>query len=190
MTSEIKIEGINELIDSFDELLEHVHPRVILNVIGDAMLEWVDDNFKKEGAEERWPPLSLNTIVGRRRNSSKPLQDTGNLKRSFKKEVYSRSVDVGTRNKLAEWHHEGVPASKFAGKLVPKSKKALAFNVFSPFGIPQAGTIGGNPKVIVAAVNNHPGIPRRPLLPSQKLAETIASRTARAMLDRVIEEEF
>ena len=177
MSSRIEIDGIDKLVDGFDKLLKAVGPSVVLNVIGDRLLYWTDENFQKEGAEESWPKLSPNTIASRRKASSKPLQDTGNLKRSFKKEVFSSSVDVGTRNWLARIHHEGVPASKFAGKLIPRNKKALAF-----------ATAGG--PVVVRAVKNHPGIPRRPLLPTQRLAEKLASKTAQAMLDKVIAQEF
>ena len=56
-----------------------------LNLIGVALLYWVDQNFRKEGIEIKWRPLSPNTIAARRKNGrgAKILQDTGRLKMSF-----------------------------------------------------------------------------------------------------------
>ena len=137
----------------------------ILSAIGDRHLSWIDENFRKAGAERKWPPLSPNTVAGRRGGSSQPLRNTGRLAASFVKKVSGDRVDVGTEDKRALWHHEGTDPFTIR----PKNKKVLRFPV-----------VGG---VAFARLVEHPGLPERPLLPSDALGEQLAVETVEAAID-------
>ena len=139
--------------------------RTLLSAIGDRHLGWIDENFRKGGAEKKWRPLSPNTIAARRQGSSAILQDTGRLKQSFVKKVESDRVDVGTEEKKAKWHHEGTKPFTIR----PRAAKVLRFM-----------TTGGF--VFTRAVD-HPGLAARPLLPSDTLGERLAFETAEAAVD-------
>ncbi len=137
----------------------------VLSAIGDRHLSWIDENFRKAGAERKWPPLSPNTVAGRRGGSSQPLRDTGRLAASFVKKVSGDRVDVGTEDKRALWHHEGTAPFTIR----PKNKKVLRFTV-----------VGG---VAFARFVEHPGLPERPLLPTDALGERLAVETVEAAID-------
>ena len=137
----------------------------LLSAIGDRHLAWIDENFRKGGAEKKWRPLSANTIAARRQGSSAILQDTGRLKQSFVKKLGSDRVDVGTEEKKAKWHHEGTKPFDIR----PRSAKVLRFV-----------TAGG---IVFTRAVRHPGLPARPLLPSDTLGERLALETAEAAVD-------
>ena len=138
----------------------------LLSAIGDRHLGWIDQNFRQGGAEKKWKPLSPNTIASRRGGSSAILQDTGRLKQSFVKKVGSDRVDVGTEEKKALWHQDGTKPFTIR----PKSGKVLRFV-----------TAGG---VVFTRAVRHPGLPARPLLPSDRLGERLALETAQAAVDK------
>ena len=139
--------------------------RSLLSAIGDRHLGWIDENFRKGGAEKKWKPLSPNTIASRRKGSSAILQDTGRLKQSFVKVLGSDRVDVGTEDKKALWHHKGTPPFTIR----PRAGKVLRFM-----------TTGG---FVFTNVVDHPGLAARPLLPSDTLGEKLALDTAEAAVD-------
>lgn len=135
----------------------------LYKLVGQRMLKWVNDNFKAEGLEEKWPPLSPKTIARRRAGSiklsqgarksgrkmivgsainlsgAKPLQDTGRLKQSFFADSFHDRLIAGTQSNYAAFHHFGTKR----------------------------------------------GIPKRPLLPSDALMQTIGEHTILAELVRL-----
>jgi phage gpG-like protein len=165
---------------------------VVLGVIGKRVLKWVNQNFKDAGTENRWAPLSPNTIANRRAgkitqsqgavrfrgrdvvgsaiglSGGRPLMDTGGLMQSFVDEVSGESVAVGTVNKIAKIHQEGT------GPYIirPKNAKRLVFL-----------TAGG---VRFKKAVRHPGIPARPMLPSKNVAQRLSSDT----LNRYVNESI
>ena len=146
-----------------------------LNLIGVALLYWVDQNFKKEGIEIKWRPLSPNTIAARRKNGrgAKILQDTGRLKMSFidKYSVYGDQwVQVGSNDPRAEWHHKGTRPYTIR----PVRAKMLRFMTTNGWAF--------------AKEIHHPGLPSRPLLPSERAASDIAMKTMNAFVQTVIDE--
>ena len=147
--------------------LQDIKPSQLLNAVGDRHLKWVNDNFKGEGIETKWKKLSANTVAGRRKKSNKILQDTGRLKQSFVKKLRSSSVEVGTQDKRAKWHHEGT--DKFD---IPVGKKGLLRFV-------TADGIAFTQKTI-----KHPGLPKRPLLPTVPTGEKLARSVMNAALER------
>lgn len=140
----------------------------MLSAVGLRILRWVDDNFKREGIEIKWKPLSPNTVAGRRKGSSKILQDTGRLKNSFSFELQpgGGSVRVGTNLEYAKYHHYGTRPYTIR----PVRARVLAF------------AIGGG--MAFARQVNHPGLPSRPLIPSVKTAARLAKETIEAAINK------
>lgn len=141
--------------------------RGALKAIGLRKLKWVDDNFRADGAlAGGWAPLSPNTVAGRRRSSSKPLQDTGRMKQSYVSEVSGNQVSVGTNIQYAEFHQEGTAPYV----IVPKRGRVLRF-------ITTAGPTY-RPRV------QHPGLPARPMLPNRQQATELAVGVLRAIVNK------
>jgi len=140
----------------------------LLNVVGDRLLFWMDENFQKRGTEVPWAPLRPNTVAGRRSGSSAPLQDTGKLRQSANKKVMKTQVKVGYSSRLASFHHFGS-----AGRVIrPVRARALRF-------ITTAGPV-------VRQSVRWPGIPKRRLLPSDALAGKLAEAEIEAVLKKVV----
>ena len=145
--------------------------KIILRGIGQRHLAWINENFRKGGAERKWAPLSANTIAGRRLGGSggtQPLRDTGRLAQSFTSNVTVSQVDVGTVDKKAQWHQEGTDPFTIR----PRGARALRF--MTTQGITFAHEV------------NHPGLPARPLIPSRVLGEKLAARVVDAYVEREV----
>lgn len=131
-----------------------------LKLVGMRGLNWVNENFRKGGTEHAWRPLSPNTIASRRGGGAggvQILRDTGRMAQSFSvSEGSEPSVAVGTEDKKAKWHHEGTRPYTIRSR----SDKPLSFM-----------TAGGRR---FAMSVDHPGLPKRQLVPSERLAEKIA----------------
>ena len=152
------------------KMKQSFNPRVLMQVIGMRQLSWINANFETDGkGVGGWEPLSPNTIAARRHGGSKPLQDTGALKRSFHiLELSEGKVVVGSLIRYAAAHNEGVPASRI-NPILPKRKKALSF-------------VTANGRVIVKGVYHHPGIPKRRILPTQIEAKNLAVQVLDALI--------
>lgn len=144
--------------------------RTFLTLVGQSLLNWIDRNFRREGLEQRWPPLSMNTIASRRKGSSKPLQDTGRLRQSFTSKVTGNRVEAGTQNQIAEFHHKGT--SPYI--IRPNKASVLAFRTAE--GMRFAKRV------------RHPGLPARPLVPSDAVTEQIGIRMINSELKRLANE--
>ena len=144
--------------------------RKFLTLIGQDTLRWVDKNFKQEGTEKKWKPMSKNTRAARRGGGggARLLRDSGRLAQSFvsKVNLAATHVDVGSADKKAKWHHKGTRAYVIS----PKNKKVLKFKVAAGFNFGSGAFKGG---FAFAKRINHPGLAARPLLPSDKLGERI-----------------
>lgn len=163
-TQGIKID-ISKAVAKLNKAGISLDPKRLLGLVGQRQLKWVNDNFKAEGLEIKWKPLSPNTVAGRRKGSSAVLQDTGRLRQSFvAKPTGTDRIVVGSSLALANIHHRGSKPYTIR----PVSKKALMF--MTPSG------------PAFAQVVRHPGIPRRPLIPSVALIRKLAVQT----LDGVI----
>ena len=163
---------------------------------GIEAMKWIDRNFKQEGGlleDGPWQELSPNTIAGRRKNSSRILQNTGaGLRPSFNFQHTSTEVRIGSPSKLALWHNEGTGLEgprNHSYFIYPRFKKALAF------AVAQGGTkitrkvakasakfgtghlrVGQN-GIVVAAVT-HPGVVKRRMLPNEnELLPTLLKTT-------------
>lgn len=168
--------------------------KTVLQLVGQRLLRWVHLNFKEGGAEEKWPALSPNTIASRRAgritkaqgatkyrgrtvvgsaiglSGAQPLRDTGRLEQSFTSKVMSETtVEVGTQSQIAEYHQNGV--GPFV--ITPRRAKLLFFM-----------TAGGP---AFAKRVNHPGIPKRPMLPSDNLTMRLGTEILQALADKAVQ---
>ena len=141
---------------------------------GIRTLNWVTRNFAAEGAltGAPWAKLSPNTIAGRRKGSSRVLQDTGGLKNSFTLNATSTEVSVGTEKQIALYHEKGTKPYE----ILPK--KPGGFLAFAHAGgtplrkgtyLPSAERTfaKGTPFVFSKGVH-HPGLPVRRTLPKRE----------------------
>lgn len=145
---------------------------VLLKAIGMRLVGWTMQNFKAEGIEKKWKPLSPNTIAQRRKGSARPLQDTGRLRASWttaagNPKVLGDTVFVTSNVTYAKYHEFGTGPYT----IKPKKGKRLAFM-----------TAGGMrfPKEV-----NHPGIPQRKMAPSEAMARKLAIQTINAAVNKV-----
>ncbi len=87
-----------------------IEPSIILDVIGQNTLRWIDDNFTSAGGNVGgWKPNAESTI--KRKGSSAPLVDTGRLRQSFTAEIFGDTLVVGTNVEYAPPHEYGMSAS-------------------------------------------------------------------------------
>jgi len=138
----------------------------LLSAVGDRFLAWIDDNFRRKGAEIPWAPLRPNTIVKRRKGSAEPLQDTGRMRQSVSRKVIGSAVQIGYASRIAEFHHFGT--SRYI--IRPVRARMLKFPTTS--GIRYARFV------------RHPGLPARRLLPLEPTAERIAAEEVNAIFER------
>jgi phage gpG-like protein len=169
----IKVD-ILELAAKVGRIEHNLSPRQYSQLVGLRLLRWVDQNFRAEGSEEKWAPLRPSTIAGRRGQGvgARALQDTGRLKQSFAMELPADDkVVVGTSVEYAKWHHEGTRAYK----IIPKRARVLKFNA-----------VGGT---IYSKKVNHPGLPSRKLIPSERLAREISVDAIERAMRELIKKE-
>lgn len=131
-------------------------PKPLLKAWGVATLGWINETFK-EGGRPKWVPLRPSTLAARRApdgpgtGSGLPLQDNGDLRRSFDPkqaiaELTTTRIALESNNRTAVWHQYGTAGhGKPGGKSYPiraKYAKALAI----PGGpYTQAGLVRSTP---------------------------------------------
>ena len=134
--------------------------------------QWIDRNFQQQGGlVGGWKPLSPNTIAGRRKGSSVILQDTGLLRASFTPQWDDKAAVVGSADERSLWHEKGTRPYTIA----PRRRIFLAFPHVGgrPLGkatfFPSAERTfaKGTPFMFTKGPIQHPGLPRRKMLPDQ-----------------------
>jgi phage gpG-like protein len=158
-------------------------PAPLLEAIGARLLAWVDENFRRHGAERPWAPLKPSTIAGRRRGKGsgapQPLRDTGRLAQSFVREITGHTVWVGTRDQRAPWHHYGTAPYRITTK--PPGRPARR----NPGRRGALRFVGPSGEYVFRREVQHPGLPARPLIPSARLARELAEGVVAAYIRRV-----
>ena len=171
-------------------------PQEMLGSVGDALLR-VNNRRHEQGLAPdgtKWKPLAPLTIGGeawkkqsdgerksktvsiagaRKAASRRILYQNGDLLR-FHYQVNGDTMNLGTNDRKAVWHHSGTGTHGPTGKpyvIKPVNKKALGF----------AG-------LVVKRVN-HPGIPARPLVgypeSDERLVGSVLTDHLTAVLNRV-----
>lgn len=182
MTTSISVRvDFDDVIRNLRRLGKAVEPIVIMDTVGNAQLTWFGKLFRSQGKlVGGWKPLAKSTKFARRgTGGGQILRDTGRLAQSFQilRGPTSALVEVGSKEKKAEWHNEGTKPFTIR----PKNKKMLAF------AHPDGGVIlkkGANKgkRGVLARVVNHPGIPKRQIIPN---AATI-NKIAEAAIDGIL----
>jgi len=148
--------------------------RQMMEAIGFRWLRWVDQNMRDAGTDQQWPPMSPNTIFvrpTRMSDSHFSSRYLSRLRQSFVANVTDNTVEVGTEQEYADYHHFGTRPYD----IYPRTAKFLKFR-----------TVGG---WRFAKVVHHPGLPARPFLPTKAVAERITQELLDAYATRA-EAEF
>jgi phage gpG-like protein len=171
----VRAEEIKRVLRRTQQALE---PGPLLEAVGERLLAWVSENFRRRGIEKPWPPLKPSTVAGRRKRKgsgvSQPLQATGRLAQSFTYEIAGRAVKVGTRDVRALWHHYGTSPYEITVK--PSGRPARR-NARRKGALHFVGSAGRD---VFRREVRHPGLPARPLVPSPALARRLAEEALAA----------
>jgi len=144
---------------------------------GIQALNWINRNFQIEGgllSSGPWAKLKPNTIAGRRKGSSKILQDTGQMRQGFTMQFSDQQVAVGTAIEVAKFHEKGTAPYT----IKPVRAKALAFAIAEGGArVTQAvamqsarsgsGRFRKGQQLAFAKEVHHPGLPPRRMLPTE-----------------------
>ena len=106
---------------NMERLAKRASPATLLRLVATRQLAWINQNFRDQGSERKWKPLSRRTLYTRRKGSSRILEDIGRLKKSFSMKVGTRRSIVGTVDQRAKFHDEGTGPYK----IKPRSKSLL-----------------------------------------------------------------
>lgn len=133
--------------------------------MGIQALNWIKENFESQGGlVGGWTGLRPNTIASRRGGSSKILQDSGDLRKSFTiSSVDAEKVVVGSADPKALWHERGTKPYV----ILPKNSRFLVFNVAEAESQGWAWRVTGS-NVVFAKKVKHPGLVARRMLPTAR----------------------
>lgn len=111
---------LKKLTKDLDGLADRaVNIKPALKKVGVIMYADVLDHFQKEQApHSKWVGLSPVTIMLRRGNSAKPLQDTRNMLQSVETDVQKKDVAVGTNSIKARTHNYGRSGQRWGNATV------------------------------------------------------------------------
>ena len=135
-----------------------------------------------------WKPLKPNTIISRRKRTSKPLNDSGLLRASFNRggrdNIFryrgSDALIVGSSSMKAVWHHFGTDGPY---TIRPTRKAWLRFPVASRTGTKRRG--GG--WWAFAKEVTHPGLVARPMIGVNRAQAIRIAKTMKKHVDRELE---
>lgn len=131
MTFQIEFRGIRPLHNKLINIESSIRSPIIANAqVSQWLVRWVNDNFKTEGGKVgKWAPFKLggrkvkkgkwgkrSRYSGKNKwvldTSAKLLQDTGQLRGSFKGFATNEVAGVGTEVTYSKYHEYGVPKNK------------------------------------------------------------------------------
>lgn len=150
-------------------------PSSLLKLIGVHFTGFMTRRFSDDGASEEfglpaWEPLKPSTIAMRRKQSSRPLQDTGRLRQTYLAQPQTDNntyVEIGSNQPYASWHDDGTKPYEIHAKNGRMLAAKLATGGWIRFG-----------KVV-----NHPGVPQRKVLPTVTQAEVMMLEEFESMLE-------
>lgn len=161
--------------EKIERLAKAISPNILLRIIGFRLLSYVNESFKTHG-RGAWRPLAQLTLAMRTRGGDQPLQDTGQYRMSFVTEIGGKVgpgtdyetdertfVEVGSNVKTPS----GIPLGKIhefgTGPFVIRVKQARTLSA----------RLRSGEWINFGKQVNHPGIPARPVLPTQATAERL-----------------
>jgi phage gpG-like protein len=153
-------------------LIGALGPAPMLKVIGARLMSYVDESFRTSG-RGNWPALRPSTLALRKSGGDQPLQDTGRYKQSFVVETGETYVEVGSSLKTPD----GIPLAAIHERgTQPYVIRVKAARMLA------AQTRGGFWMRFGKEVR-HPGVPARPVLPTQEQAEKLVQETVDEMIE-------
>ena len=156
-------------------LAQAVGPKIILKVIGQRLLSYVDESFRTRG-RGTWKPLSPLTLETRQHGGDVPLQDSGRYRQSYVQESDGASyVEVGTSLKGANGAPLGPIHEHGTGPYTIRVRNARVLAARRRTG----GWLFFGKEV------KHPGVPARPVLPNQHTAERLVGDVVEGMLGEI-----
>lgn len=169
--TELKVDfsGEKDIKELVERVNKNMSSKVILTGIGLKVLRYVHQNFRAGGLEKKWKALAPSTKAGRRGGGGQILRNTGRLEQSYDYAVAGKSVDVGTRMKIAQYHEFGT---------APYTIRPKSVN-----GVLRFKGIGGG--FIFAKVVRHPGLAKRQMLPSSNLGGSLAVQVLTAAAEKI-----
>lgn len=119
---EIELKGLDRVQKRLNELARRLeNPTDAFYEIGeyvvDRTIERIEAGVSPDGTP--WPPLTEATRRSKDRNKDKPLQLTGDLKKSIHAEPGRTGVVVGSDRKYAATHQFGRPGGGWGGSDIP-----------------------------------------------------------------------
>lgn len=188
----IKITGVGPIQDRLHKFMLVTENKVKLyDRIGIQVISWIHKNFRAQGLEHPWKALRPSTLFGKRM-AGKDAKPLSGLEKWASYRTSARNVVIGFPDESpAKYQHYGTPGPY---KIRPRNKKALKFFALpmagktilqkrgtiakgvTKKGMPRVGMVKGDKQsVAFAMVVTHPGLPPRPMLPSQTKGGEIAA---------------
>jgi phage gpG-like protein len=115
----IRVKGIKPVIKGFDKRIQFISigdSAIYTRIASEAFKDVMDHFENTSGRSGKWQPLAPSTIRGRRKGSSKPLQDTGRMRGSIKPQGFKDRAEVFTNVEYAPFHDKGtrtIPRREF-----------------------------------------------------------------------------
>jgi phage gpG-like protein len=157
-------------------LLDAIKPRLLFTAIGARLLAYIDESFRTKG-RGRWRALRPSTIAFRKHGGSMPLQDTGRYKQSFQKPKTDNATFITFGSSVKT--KSGIPLSTIHEKgtkpYVIRVKRAKVLAAQTRLG----------QWIFFGREVHHPGLPARPVLPSQRKAAQLVRETINGILKTV-----
>jgi len=169
----VKVNAV-KLGRKLDRLKEPLRARTpMLEAIGREGVEWVKENFARRGAMRQpggWVPLRPNTVASK--GHSFPLLNTGSLALSFRYTIFGATVRIRSDSPVAGFHE---------------------FGTRGPYDIPRNPPMPPGRWLVFMTTEGlrfakhvrHPGLPRRPMLPTFEQFRSLARKVARAYVREV-----
>ena len=159
-----------------------IGPGPILKVIGLRLLSYVDESFKTHGRGQ-WRPLAELTLAMRKHGGDQPLQDTGRYKQSFVSESGGPGKDYETDNRtfVEVGSNVKTPSGIPLGKIHEFGTRPFVIRVKTARTL--AARLRSGTWINFGKQVNHPGIPARPVLPTQATAERLVVETVTEMIE-------
>lgn len=129
--------GLKFFHEEWKKRIDHIHKRLKERRATNAKCvvflgKWIQDNFKSEGRKAigggGWEPLSDLTIALRRnkgRESTRILQDIGNLKNKWKQFYTDQDAYIESGVNYGWKHNLGDPRNKWMGHLAPIPQRKI-----------------------------------------------------------------
>ena len=168
--------------EKIKRLAAAIGPGPILKVIGMRLLSYVDESFKTHG-RGTWRPLAELTLAMRKRGGDQPLQDTGRYKQSFVSESGGPGKDYETDNRtfVEVGSNIKTPSGIPLGKIHETGTGPFVIRVKNAKNL--GARLRDGTWINFGKEVNHPGIPARPVLPTQATAERLVVETVTEMLE-------